>query len=156
MDVQKFLNASFAPREKDIPVPQLKEFFGKDEDPVWTVRGLNAAELGRAKELSSKEHIDRIRALVTAFSGESGDKAEEFRKVFGLKAEDVPQDVSHRMHVLAMGSVNPAIGLEDYELSTRLAETFPTIFYELSTAILALSGQGADLGKRKRSGKTAT
>jgi len=39
-------------------------------------------------------------------------------------------------------------------VAVKLAETFPTVFYQLTNAITNLTGQGAEVGKPKRSGKT--
>jgi hypothetical protein len=150
MDLNKFLNASLSLREATIEVPELASFFG-DEKPVWTVRALTAAELGRADQ-SAERGTDNLRALVAAMAGE-GDKAESIRKAMGLSDKDVPADVSRRIEMLAIGSVSPALGTEQRDVAVKLAETFPTTFYKLTNQIVNLTGLGADEGKRKPSGK---
>lgn len=151
MDLNKFVNESLSSRETTIDVPELQDFFGKD-DPKWTVRGLTAAELGRANESADKGQ-DNLRAMVDAMAG-NGDKAEALRKAMGVSDKDIPQDVSRRISMLAAGSVEPKLGSEHREVAVKLAETFPTVFYNLTNKILELTGQGAEVGKRKASGKT--
>ena len=154
MNLQRFLTASLAPRQVDTATPELAGvLFDDAEKPIWTVRGLSAAELGRAKQASA-EGLDTIKALVQAMAGD-GDKATQIRKAFGLGDDDVPQDISYRIEVLAAGSVSPALGAENRDVAVRLAETFPTTFYDLTNKILNLTGQGSVLGKPKRSGKTS-
>ena len=150
MNLDKFLNASFVPRQATIEVPELSDYFGKDK-PEWTVRALTAAELGRANE-SADRGSENLKALITAMAGE-GDKAEAIRKSMGLSNQDVPEDVSRRIEMLALASVSPALGSEQRDVAVKLAEAFPTTFYKLTNKILALTGQGADVGKQKRSGK---
>jgi hypothetical protein len=152
MDLQRFLNASLAPREVTIKVPELAEFFGED-DPKWTVRGLTAAELGRANE-SAERGPENIKALIAAMAGD-GNKAEAIRKSMGLSDQEVPHDVSRRIEILSAGSVSPSLGINNRDVAVKLAETFPTTFYNLTNQIINLTGQGADMGKPRRSGKAA-
>ena len=152
MDIQKFLNAALSPREHTVEVPELAAWFAEGEKPEWVVRGLTAAEMVRAS-LAAEQGTDNVRAMVAALAGE-GDKANAIRRAMGLSDEDVPADVSRRIEMLAAGSVAPTLGSENRDVAVRLAETFPTVFYNLTNHILRLTGQGAELGKPKRSGKT--
>lgn len=151
LDVQKFLSASVKAREADVPVPALSSFFEKGEKPIWRVRGLTAAELGRARE--AKDRGETLKAMVRAMSGD-GDKAESIREAMGLSEGEVPDDVSQRIEMLAAGSVSPEVGQENRDVVVRLAENWPVTFYELTNKIHELTGDGAELGKPKRSGKT--
>lgn len=152
MDLQKFLNASMQAREAELSVPALADFFGKAK-PVWKVRGLTAAELGRAREASDRS--DNMRSVVAAFAG-AGDKAEAIKTALGLSDEDVPADISRRIEMLSAGSVDPVIGSENRDVAVKLAESYPVVFYELTNRIQELTGQGAEVGKPKRSGKAPT
>lgn len=151
MDLQAFMQASLAPREDAVPVPELKAWF-KDAEPVWRVRSLTAAELGRASEQADRGS-DQIRSLVKAMAGE-GDKAEAIRSALGISAEDVPKDVTRRIEMLTMGSVEPKLGIDQRDVAVKLAESFPTTFFALTNRILALTGQGSEPGKAKRSTQT--
>ena len=151
MDLQKFLQAALAPRQATVAVPELAAWFGK-EPSEWVVRGLSAAELARANQAADKGQ-DNVRAMVQALAGD-GDKAAAIRNAMGLSSEDVPADISRRIEMLAAGSVNPLLGPDNRDVAVKLAETFPTVFYQLTNAITNLTGQGAEPGKSRRSGKT--
>ena len=152
MDLTKFMAANFAQREAIIDVPELKEFFGKDEKPQWTVRGMTAAELGRAKETAS-EGMSTLRSLISALSGSDAEKASAIREAAGLSDEAVPQDVAQRIEFLMAASVSPKLEAEQRDIAVKLAEHFPTTFYSLTNKILELTGQGSEVGKRRVSGK---
>ena len=154
MDLQKFLNSVLAPREAEIEVPELGDWFGKDERCVWVVRGLTAAELARANAAAS-DAAENVRALVAAIAGGSeGEKTVALRKTLGLSTDEVHSDVSRRIEMLAIASVTPCLGPDHRDVAVKLAEAFPTVFYNLTNHILTLTGQGAALGKSKRSGQT--
>ncbi len=153
MDIQKFLNAALTPRTEEVPVPELADWFAEGEPAAWIVRGLTAAEMGRARE-AAERGLDNVRALVTALSGDGSDKVSAIRKAFGLADDDVPADVSRRIEMLAAGSVAPALGADNRDVAVKLAEAFPTTFFNLTNKIIVLTGQGAEMGKPKRSGKT--
>lgn len=152
MDLNRFANATFVQREASIPVPELAEWFAEGEEQVWVVRGLTAAELGRAQQSASTREAT-LAALVNAMAGE-GDKASEIRKAMGLSDENVPEDVSRRIEMLVAGSVNPKLSQDQRDVAVKLAEAYPTTFYALTNKITNLTGQGAEPGKRKPSGKT--
>jgi len=153
MDLQRFLNTAFTQREQVVKVPELKgALFDESEKAEWVVRGLTAAELGRAEE-SAQRSQDDVKALIAALTG-SGDKAEAIKKMMGISDKEVPADVSRRIDLLTAGSVSPELGADNRDVAVRLAETFPTTFYKLTNAILSLTGKGAEVGKRKPSGKS--
>jgi len=149
MNLDKFLSARLSLREASIPVPELAEFFEEGEDAVWTVRAATAAEIGRANDDSKRqEHVEQ---LVRAMAG-AGDKVTAIRNALGLGGDDVPQDVSRRISLLASASVSPEIGEDRRDVAVKISEMYPTVFYTLTTRILELTGEGAQLGKPKPSG----
>ena len=83
-----------------------------------------------------------------------GDKAKAIRDAMGLSDEQIPADISRRIEMLTYGSVEPALGPDLREVAVKVAESYPTLFYELTNRILELTGSGAELGKRKRSTRT--
>ena len=155
LDIKKFLNQQFEPRVKDVPVPQLKPWFasngkGKDKSdkvtdikdakpPVWTIRALNADEIGRADEAVANEGVTTqlMEALTSMNSPEVSEKVKELMGA----SKDTPKTIAKRTYHLIYGSVEPKC---DYELAGKLRNTFPVIFYELTNEILQLSGQGFD------------
>lgn len=151
MDLQKFMSAQATARETDVPVPELSSFFEKGKKRVWRVRGLTGIELGRCREC--RDRHETVAAMVKAIAGE-GDKASELQKALGLADGEVPKDVSERIEVLAIGSVDPVIGDERRDVILRLVELYPVTFYTLTNKIQNLTGAGAELGKPKSSGKT--
>ena len=151
MDLQKFLQAALQPRQSTVLVPELATWFG-DKPAEWTVRGLSAAELARANQ-AAESGLDNARAMVAALAGD-GDKAAAIRAAMGLSNDDVPGDVSRRIEMLTAGAVAPLLGPDQRDVAVKLAETFPTVFYQLTNSIINLTGQGSEVGKPKRSGKT--
>lgn len=145
MDIQKFLNATLHARQAEVGVPELAAWFAPEVPAVWTVRGLSAAELSRANQVAERG-LDNVRAMVAAMAGE-GDKAAAIRQAMGLSDEDVPGDVSRRIEMLAAGSISPAIGSDNRDVAVKLADKFPTTFYQLTNHIINLTGQGAEPGK---------
>lgn len=152
MDIQQFLNAALRPRQQTLAVPELAAWFAPDAPPEWVVRGLTGPELARANE-AANGGLDNLRAMVAALAGE-GDKAQAIRQALGLAADDVPGDISRRIEMLAAGSVTPALGADNRDVAVKLAESFPTVFYQLTNAIVNLTGQGAEPGKAPHSGPT--
>ena len=149
MDTAKFLAAKYQAREADVPVPALAEFFG-DEPAVWRVRALDASELCKARE--ARNSSANLQHLVDALAGDGSEKGAQIRKMMGL-SDDVPGDVSQRIEMLSIGSVNPAIK-DQRDVAVKLAEVHPVVFYQLTNKIHELTGMGLELGKPKRSGAT--
>jgi len=149
MDIQRFLQASLVHREAILPADELADFFG-DEKAEWTVRGLTAAELARCNEAA--ESGKNLQSIIDAIS--SGAKAEAIRKLAGVPGKEVPSDISRRIQMLVEGSVSPSLDEDSREVAVKLAESFPTLFYQLTNKILTLTGQGAEQGKRRPSGET--
>ena len=124
-------------RTEDIPVPDLLAFFLDNEPAVWTVRGLAGQELGRANEAAAKNKL--VAATMDALAGMSArEQIEEIKNALGLGG-NVPDDIAKRIEYLTAGSVKPAI---TQEVAVKLCETYPIEFYELTNAIIRLTGQG--------------
>lgn len=153
LDLQKFLNAALQPRQQTVDVPELQTWFPADAAPIWTVRGLTAAELARANQ-AAETGLENVRAMIAALAGTGTDKSGAIRQAMGLSDEDVPADISRRIEMLTAGSVSPALGPNQRDVAVKLAEAFPGLFYKLTNIVINLTGQGAELGKPKRSGPT--
>lgn len=145
-NVTKFQQASFTAREASVKVPGLKDFFEEGAEPVFKVRGLTGSELAAANE--AKERNRNLVALAEALvSGGESEKAEAIKGMLGLGG-NVPDDIARRISMIVSASVEPVI---DHETAVKLSESFPVEFYALTNKILELTGEGAELGKRKRS-----
>lgn len=147
-DTKSFLKTKMVPRTEGVPVPDLAAFFPEGEKPLWTVRGLTGQELGQANEAAAKNKV--VGATLDAISSLSArEQVEEIKNALGL-GKGVPDDVAKRIEYLALGSVTPAI---TQDVAVKLCETFPAEFYELTTAIVRLTGKGHEEKKSKPSGE---
>jgi len=146
-DLKKFRNAKFEARFEDVPVPDLKEFFGEGaEAPAWRVRGLTGHELGKVNEAAERNR--NVSAILEALlSNSADDKAEAVKKLVGLD-DAVPHDIARRLEMLSLGSVDPEM---DLELAVKLCTHFPIEFFALTNAITKLTGQGAEIKKKQNS-----
>jgi hypothetical protein len=148
-DLQRFLQARIALREKAVPVPDLAGFFPEGAEPVFVVRALSGEEIFRAADAGARDQ--KLVAAVQAIAGAAGaDKfAEGFRDLLG--AEDVPEDMRRRIEHLLAGVVEPKL---DREAVLRLIAFYPTVAGALHNEILILISQGPDLGKAGGSTET--
>ena len=149
-DQKRFLRTKMEARTEDISVPDLSVFFLDGEPIIWTVRGLTGQELGRANEAAAKNKL--VAATMDALAGMSArEQIEEIKNALGLGG-NVPDDIAKRIEYLTAGSVNPAI---TQEVAVKLCETYPIEFYELTNAIIRLTGKGfVEIKKLKPSSET--
>ena len=149
MDLDKYRNERRAPRTEQVKVPQLADYF-KGGQPLFSVRGLSAAELGRCKEAAERNR--EIAAMVDdLIGGDAKTKAGALKQL--AQGPEVPDDICQRHEMLALGCVEPELEQNDAVL---LGEDFPIEFYKLTNAILRLTGAGRVLGKPNASGKIQT
>lgn len=146
----KFKSTTLVPREKDVPVPELKEWFdGDDKEVVWRVKSLNYLELNKAD--AEAKNADVIESVIAGLKGRDGDKlGKNIRDELGLGGITA-QEYIKRKCWLMMGSVDPVC---DEELAVKLAHTFGGTFLLLTSEIVNLSARGYDVGKSKPSGRT--
>ena len=144
-NVKRFMAAQMAPREEDVPVPAMQDFFEEDK-PVWRVRGLAGQELGFAN--ASAERNRNIEAVLEGIASSiSGKKAEAIRKLIGDR-EGVPDDIAKRLEMFALGSVAPEA---DVELAIKICRVYPIEFYMITNAINRLTGMGYEIKKKQLS-----
>jgi len=149
-DLKKFEGANLQARTAEVEVAALQDFFGKDEKPIFVVRGLKGAEIGKANE--AKDKASNMTAIVSALSTtNSAEKIDAMKSLLGLD-DDVPGDIVRRQEILTFGLISPKLV---HSQAVKLSEFFPVEFYNLTNEILKLSGQGGVVGKQKPSGKTA-
>jgi hypothetical protein len=132
----KFQRAAFAPRTETVEISAMAEFFGPEEKPEFTVRGLTASELHKAMEAGARNK--QVDAVVKALST-SADKIAAIRAAIGLSA-DTPGEIAKRIEMLVAGCISPKI---DHAIAVKLAEVFPVEFYDLSNRITTLTGMGS-------------
>ena len=148
-DLVKFDQAQFKERTIEVKVPELSNFFDKDEKQIWIVRGLTGHELAKVNEaVRANKDIDSI--LSGIMSGIHTEKIDVIRESLGL-TDDTPGDLVRRIAALRAASVEPVIS---QEISVKLADSFPTTFFLLTNKIFELTGEGKTLGESKASGET--
>jgi hypothetical protein len=131
-----FGRAQYEARTEIVEIPALAEFFGPDETPAFTVRGLSASELHKAIEAGTRGKA--VDAVVKAIASQK-DQIASIRQALGLSA-DTPGEIAKRMEMLVAGSVTPKL---DHATVAKLAEVFPVEFYDLTNRITNLTGQGS-------------
>lgn len=152
---ERFEQVTLAPRTREVPVPELADWFDGDGAPVFVVRGLTADELARAKDA----HAMNLRklGLLQALERENPDPAqvaEEARAWIQGSAEDKHAQVAMRQEMLRCGVVEPALS---EEIVAKLAVHFAMLIYRVSDAINDLTGRGSEAAKKpKRSSLTTT
>ena len=135
-NADQFQRAQYAARTETVAVPALAEFFGQDEEPAFTVRGLTASELHKAMEAGARNK--QVDAVVKAISS-NADKVAAIRAAIGLSA-DTPGEIAKRIEMLVSGCITPKV---DHATAAKLAEVFPVEFYDLSNRVTTLTGQGS-------------
>ncbi len=148
-DAKAFTKQSFEPRLVEVQVPDLAPWFGKDEKPVWKVRGLTGTELGFVNEAEQK-YKDVAGLVKKLMSGSAKDKIDAVCESLGASSEKEPAEVIRGMEMLRLGSVEPEV---DLPLAIKLNRTFPGEFRLLVKAITTATLQGHVPGKPKASGR---
>jgi len=141
-DVEKFQQASFAFREEAIPVPELKDFFGEGDEPVWKVRNLTGFEVFVANE--AMERNRRRNEIMEGLMSEDRKEVVAAVKELAGYTDKAPDEYVRRLEVFRMGSMDPKISKE---IAVRIADTFSTTFTHLTNRILILTGLGKEPGK---------
>ena len=145
-DASGFLRAKLRPQELDVRIAALAPFFPDGADPVWTVRGLTAAELATVTDAQNRA------ALVARLERAEGDDAriQEVLRTLSGKVDPHAQPMFIKaVETLVLGSVSPEC---DHALAVKLSEVMPSAFYGLVKHINDLTNEGCDLGKLKPSG----
>lgn len=145
-DIKRYLAAKMEPRTATVDLSALKAFFAEDDELTWTVRGLTADELAKAKGAEEKERSRIVGALTQALSG--GKRSEMTKAMldqFGY-SDDPPPVVIRNLELVTMGCVEPECSME---LARKLSKDHPVPFNDLANTILYLTGQGAAEAEKK-------
>lgn len=141
-DFDKFDSAQFTFPTKDVPVPELKDFFSAEEKQVWVMRSLTGRELAIVNE--AVETVNRTKAIIKAISSQTNEGITKGISEFINKDEETtPEDLARRLKMLELASVPPC----PEHVAVKLAAFKPTIFFRLTNEIIRLTGEGAELGK---------
>ena len=149
-DVKAFDKAEFEDRTDKVPVPDLADWFGEEDEAVFVVRGLTGKELAICNEAAAK--AKNLSAMIEAMSGnQASEKIDAMREMLGVTTS-VPDDLAKRHEQFAYGTVDPDM---DHAAAVKFAASFPVEFYQITNKIMELTGQGRQAAKKKGSGKTA-
>lgn len=146
---KKFMKTNFTPRTKDVKVPDMKDFFDLESEPVFHVRGLTGPELARVHEAVDK-HRDIAGLISGLLSGQSQEKIDSIRTAMGI-TDDVPAEIARRLEMISIAVIEPKIALDT---AVKFCEMYPIEFYSVTSTISTLTGQGQIPGKPKPSGET--
>jgi hypothetical protein len=147
-DAKRFQKARFTARIEDVPVPDMKDWFGPDDPAMWKVRGLEGSELGYVNETAARNK--NIAAILEGIvSPNESEKVQGIKDLLGM-AGQTPEDIARRLEMLVIGSVDPPC---DMDLAVKLCKVFPIEFFQLTNKITQLTGQGQVPGKKKLSGE---
>lgn len=147
---QKYMQTQFKRREQAVSVPDLASYFGEDEKPEWTVKGLTGQELAMTNEA-----VKRNQNMSAILEGIASNRTDEIKEAISKLAgcgDGVPDDVAKRVSMLSLGSIDPKV---DESLAVHLCTNNPIEFYQITNVITRLTGLGYDPGKLPPSGKTA-
>lgn len=140
-DLDKFTQAQLSAREGRVNVPGLAPFFGGAE-PVCVVRQLTGYEMARCQE-AVKINRDLAGLVAGLVSDSSREKVDAIRKALGV-SDSVPDEIAKRLEMLVIAGVNPAW---DREAAVKLCTHYPVEFYQITTEIIRLTGEGAEPGE---------
>lgn len=142
-DIDKFQSANFKFREEEIPVPELKDFFGEDEKPVWRIRNLTGMEIFVINE-AERRNDRKNEAIEAIMSGEKKERVEAMKELAMTLPGMTPTEYVRRLETLCLGSVEPKV---TKEIAVKVAENYGYTFKNLSQRILLLTLQGSEPGK---------
>jgi hypothetical protein len=150
-DMKKFMSTKFKERTQDIPLPDLAAWFPPEVPPVFTVRGLTGEELGRVNESAAKNK--NVAGLLDALASSNvSEKIDALKESLGL-SQNVPDDIAKRIEQLVLGLVEPKF---DLQAAVKFFQVYPVEGYQLTNAIMRLTGQGQLPGESQPSGVETT
>lgn len=136
-DADKFMRTKYRDRIEEVPVPELKKFFGEDETPIWSVKCLTAEEIAYANDAVSR-NFDIAKIIEALAKNKTEGKAEAVKLMVGV-SDSVPADVVKRISHLVSGSLSPEC---TQEMAVKLGVNHSVTFFKLTNKILELSGKG--------------
>lgn len=127
---------------KKIPVPELKEFFGDGEEPMWEIKPLTGLELSIAEQAA--QNFEKLKGLIESIVGDNVKEMKQgFGELLGRTKDTTPEQYLKWLKYIEFGSVPTCPEHIVVKLAQTKAGTFRRLAYEISV----LSAQGADLGK---------
>jgi len=148
-DKEQFNREKFNPRTKAVSVPELQQWFGDNEQPTWTVRGLDAVGMARVRAAAqSNQAIVDLAEMLASATGQ--DRQQALKGLMDLDGDNLPEEHLRRLELLILGSADPVC---DRSLAKKIAKVYPVVFSRLTNEILTLTGLGYEPGKPQSSGE---
>ena len=145
-DVKKFTSADLHRRTAEVKCPELKDYFGPDQEPVFKIRGLTGEEFYQVREaVQRRKDIKAIASRLLSGSGE--DVANALQQLYG----EIPDEYARRVEVIIYGCQEPTL---DRPTVIKLFNHFAATMHSMADEILRLTGEGSTLGEPKGSGET--
>jgi len=142
-DTQKFIDAKFRHRTKDITVSGvLASFFDEDEKPIFKIRNLTADELSKC-ENEAKNNRDLQKIAQHLLNKNPEIVANGIKSIFEVD-DKTSSYVVKCFGYIEFGVVEPKC---DLEFAKKLGTIAPSTFFDLSSEIYQLTGLGAELGE---------
>lgn len=135
-----FGKASFARRETSVSFPELKDFFNEGQEPKFTVRGLSADEIYRAKHEAADRNKTTSEVMAQLNSGTPNEKASALLQSLGYD-DEVPASLVIVFEHVEAALISPKLTRPEI---VKLGEFFPTVLMVLENKIMALTGLGAE------------
>lgn len=150
-DAVKFGAANWQRRTIEVPVPALKDFFGKDEKAIWKIHSLEGKEIAKAKH--AKERNIRVKAAIDKFGELLGQNPAKIKSSIGdiFGSIEADADIAWRTELMHLASIDPQV---DYAIIAQINKYQSETFYLITNKIIELIGLGFEPGKHKPSGGT--
>ncbi len=139
----KYQEATFEFREREVPVPELKDFFPEGDRLVWRVRNLTGLELFSVHEAVERNNR-KVEAVEALFGGDRKERIEALQMLACVHPDLTPTEYVRRLETFKCGSVDPKV---NHDFAVKFAHNHGHLFSRISGEILLLTVQGAEPGK---------
>lgn len=148
IDYSAFEKAQFTERTKDVPVPQLKKFYKKNEKPVWKLRCIGSSEMFYAREAALNSQKDQAEMIEEFISKNlSKETIETVKAQMGLPVDvdnaPIHRDVVLRRRMLMYGSIPKC----PENVAVKLSNEYGEVFQLLTNVLFNLYSEGNDPGE---------
>jgi hypothetical protein len=146
MDYKGFMRAKFIPRTAFIEVPEIAEWFGKDQAPGFMVRGLSGDELAISNLEATKDIVDLSQKLL---SGVVDSMSDALKVLFDAHTDEIPSVMAKNFHLFMFGLLTPDIPEgERLEFAEKFSKRLPVDFLRVTNKITELTGMGQTAEKQ--------
>lgn len=135
---------NFEDNIEEVKLDSLKEFFDKDEEPIFKVKALGLDEINKIN--NENEKLKQANVFLSYLSNDKETLKEISNKIFG-DIEELEPDTVKQINYVFHGLVEPKLNHDEVVF---LANTFPVETMQLYREILELTGQGTKVKKKQK------